>query len=126
MHLPMRHKEHFDVTTHALFLSHHGCFSVPLLTWWLDYLLLAGNIARNGPFLASIHFKSRRPFKGSSPSMFQSDAPSGPGAALFKVVNRPCWVSSWQSLGSALVLLWRPHLHPPLIKVLMAVFHIRT
>ena len=64
-------------------------------------------------------FKSRIPSKGSYPSMFQSGFPSGPGTALFTAANphSPCWAFSWQSLRSALALLYLVVAPPPTLTI---------
>ena len=90
-----------------------GCFYVDsAASDWVARLPYVGRQYRTqSPLFSGLdgHFKSRIPSKGGSPSMFQSDFPSGPGAVLFKAARRPtplCWVFSWQSFGSALVLLY--------------------
>ena len=56
---------------------------------WVARLLCCWQHRTQSPLFSSLngHFKLRIPSKGSPPSMFQSDFPSGSGTVLFKAVN---------------------------------------
>ena len=68
-----------------------GCFYVDsAASDWVARLPYVGRQYRTqSPLFSGLdgHFKSRIPSKGGSPSMFQSDFPSGPGAVLFKAAR---------------------------------------